>query len=53
MSKSPSSLARLFAELKRRKVFRADPRFDALLARQAAWEAEQARLAEAEGPWVP
>jgi hypothetical protein len=32
---------------------RDDPRFDALIARQRAYEDEQARLAEAEGPWLP
>jgi TolB-like protein len=32
---------------------RDDPRFDALIARQEAYEEEQARLAEAEGPWLP
>lgn len=32
---------------------RADPRFQDILARQAAWETEQARLAEEQGPWLP
>lgn len=32
---------------------RDDPRFDVLLARQQAYEDEQARIAEAEGPWLP
>jgi len=32
---------------------RDDPRFDALIARQRAYEEEQARLAEVEGPWLP
>jgi TolB-like protein/Tfp pilus assembly protein PilF len=32
---------------------RDDPRFQALLERQLDYEAEQARLAEAEGPWLP
>lgn len=32
---------------------RADSRFEGLLARQAAWEDEQARLAEEQGPWLP
>lgn len=32
---------------------RDDPRFDALIARQRAYEDQQARLAEAEGPWLP
>ena len=32
---------------------RDDPRFDALIARQRAYEEEQARLAEELGPWLP
>jgi tetratricopeptide (TPR) repeat protein len=32
---------------------RDDPRFAAILARQQAYEDEQARIAEAEGPWLP
>lgn len=34
-------------------ALRGDPRFDALVARQEAYEAEQAREAEAEGSWLP
>jgi serine/threonine-protein kinase len=34
-------------------TIRDDPRFDDLLARQQAYEDEQARIAEAEGPWLP
>jgi TolB-like protein/Flp pilus assembly protein TadD len=34
-------------------ALRSDPRFDDLIDRQRAYEEEQARLAEAEGPWLP
>ena len=34
-------------------VIRDNPRFADLLARQQAYEDEQARIAEAEGPWLP
>lgn len=34
-------------------AIRGDPRFDALIARQQAYEDEQAREAEKDGPWLP
>jgi tetratricopeptide (TPR) repeat protein len=34
-------------------AIRDDPRFDALIARQQAYEDEQAREAERDGPWLP
>lgn len=50
----PSSVGLARLELSPRwDPIRGDPQFEELMARQAAWEEEQARLAEEQGPWLP